>query len=52
MTIISKLEYKFDMVLANNTLRNIKKIIRVYKNTIEIYTKTILICNENSAKIN
>ena len=32
------------MVLANNTLRNILKNIRVYKNTIKIYTKTMLIC--------
>ena len=38
------------MVLANNTLRNIKK--RVYKNTIKIHTKTILIYNENSPKSN
>ena len=34
MIIILKLEYKFDMLLANNTLRNIKKLFE--------YVKTLL----------
>ena len=42
MIIILKLKYKFDMVLANNTLRNIKKLFEYIKTLIEHTLKLFL----------